>query len=171
MDKCGGEQPRYHSKPSPSQCQVPHSGLSTRIHHCRKLKILQAYFEALPKPVLSDDGSEMILKGRYDPPSLTWNVWNKDPIKAAVLRAIFACQVRLEDVQHFNSDMTAVLTQNYVCSLHSYLSQVTRYILNLFRFFSVLRIFSFHCPKIQISGGRLLAMVIMFKTRRTCFRL
>ena len=57
----------------------------------------------------------MAIVGR-DTPSLMWNAWNKDPTKAALLRAVVSCQVRLQGYGLFFSwDMCDALAQQYVC--------------------------------------------------------
>ena len=48
--------------------------------------------------------------------SLIWNAWNKDPTKIAVLRAIVACQARLNHDVRFDWDIGDALAQQYVCS-------------------------------------------------------
>ena len=44
----------------------------------------------LPKPVLSNDDIVVVQDGPHQSASLIWNAWSKDPIKAAVIRAILA---------------------------------------------------------------------------------
>jgi len=61
---------------------------------------------------------------RPDPPSLIWETWSKDPIKAAVLRALFSCQARLGHGPLSGFDMANALTQHRVRLLHSDLLQV-----------------------------------------------
>ena len=46
--------------------------------------------------------------------SLIWDTWNKDPTEMAVLRAIDACQARLN--HYFGVDIGTALAQQYVCS-------------------------------------------------------
>ena len=48
-------------------------------------------------------------------PSLMWNAWNKDPTKAALLRALVSCQVRLGHDRYFSWDMCDALAQQEVC--------------------------------------------------------
>jgi len=117
MDWCGGKRSRFHFKACPSQSQAPHSGSSTPIHHYRKLKALQKYLWALPKPVLSNDDITLALIEPPNPPSTIWDTWSKDPTKAAVLQALFSCQVRLGRDPFFCYDMADALTQRRVCLL------------------------------------------------------
>ena len=56
----------------------------------------------------------MEIVGR-DTPSLMWNAWYKDPTKAALLRALVSCQVRLGDHRIFSWDICDALAQQYVC--------------------------------------------------------
>jgi len=55
---------------------------------------------------------------------MIWDVWSKDPIKAAVLRALFSCEVRLGQGPFFRYNMADALTQRRVCVLQSYLLKV-----------------------------------------------
>jgi len=87
-------------------------------------KTLQEYFWALPKPVLSDDDIAMALKRPHNPPNLIWDTWSKDPIKAAVLRALFSCEVRFGRDASFGRDIAGALTQRWVCLRHLYLLRV-----------------------------------------------
>ena len=65
------------------------------IHHFRKLKHLQAYFMALPTPVLSDSDIVEVQGTPFTTAKLFWNAWSQDPIKDAVLRAILSRQSRI----------------------------------------------------------------------------
>jgi len=77
-------------------------------------------------PVLSNDDIALALKEPRDHPSLIWDTWSEDPIKAAVLRALFFCQVRL-DIDHFlGNQVSDALNQCRVCLLCSYSLQVER---------------------------------------------
>jgi len=74
---------------------------------------------SLPKPLLSNDGIEYIgdhLAGHI------WDTWSKDPIKAAVLRAILSCNIGLSRT-FFGQDMSLALNQK-VGSLHSFSLEV-----------------------------------------------
>ena len=74
---------------------------------------------SLPSPVLSYDDIQMVHSGEYYYGSAVWGAWSKDPVKAAVLRAILSCQPgRL--LNHFGSDMSVALCQHEVCFLHSF---------------------------------------------------
>ena len=42
---------------------------------------------------------------------MIWNIWSKDPIKAAVLRALLSCQVRLGRSSFFDVDIVDALSQ------------------------------------------------------------
>jgi len=66
----------------------------------------------------------MALKGRHNTSSLIWDTWSKDPIKAAVLRALFSCQVRLGGNSFLGLQVADALNQHWVCLLFSYLLQV-----------------------------------------------
>ena len=141
MDGCGSRQSGYHFKTHPDPAQVPHYGLSAPIHHYRELKkTLQDYFLALPKPVLSDDDIKLALNRTYNPPSLIWRTWGKDPIKAAVLQAISSCWDRFGYGLSFGSDIAKALAQKPVCLLHFYSLEVEEvHYWNLFRFLWILR--------------------------------
>ena len=47
--------------------------------------------------------------------SLISNAWNKDPTKMAMLRAIGACQVRLNHDYYFGWEIGVALAQQNVC--------------------------------------------------------
>lgn len=80
---------------------------------------MQIYLWTLPKPVLSSD--DVTLAGSPSPMSLVWSTWSKDPIKATILRAMLARQVRLRHSVSFGSHIVdALAQQSKVCSLHSY---------------------------------------------------
>ncbi len=57
----------------------------------------------------------------HNPSNLIWNIWNKDPTKIAVVRAIVSCQVRIGPGNYFGWDMVQSLAQKWVCPLHIYL--------------------------------------------------
>jgi len=74
---------------------------------------------SLPKPLWSNDGIEYTgdhLAGHI------WDTWSKDPIKAAVLRAILSCNIGLRRT-FFSQDMFLSLNQR-VCFLHSFSLEV-----------------------------------------------
>ena len=73
---------------------------------------------SLPKPVLSNDDIVGIQDTEYQSSREIWNTWSKDPIKAAVLRAIVSCGISL--YTYFGQDISLALTQNTVCFLHSF---------------------------------------------------
>ena len=75
---------------------------------------------ALPEPVWTDHDIDVALEVHHNPSSLTWNTWNKDPTKIAVLQAIVSFQVRLGRDSLIDWDMVDALAQKWVCSLHSY---------------------------------------------------
>ena len=79
---------------------------------------------ALPKPVWTDHDIDVAREVDRNPSSLIWNIWNEDPTKIAILRAIVSCQVRLGDNVYFCWDMASALAQKRVCSLHSYSLEV-----------------------------------------------
>ena len=86
---------------------------------------------ALPKPVWSGDDIEMA--GRKAS-SLIWDAWNKDPTKMAVLRAIDACQARLNHNEPFDWEIGMALAQRYVCSyLPIFIERGGSALLTLFR--------------------------------------
>ena len=85
----------------------------------QKLSDLQGYFRALPKPVWTDKDIDIAREVVSNPSSLIWNIWNEDPTKLAVLRAIVSCQVRLGRVGHFGLDMSNSLVQKPVCPIYS----------------------------------------------------
>ena len=51
-----------------------------------------------------------VARGIFYRPSLTWNTLCEDPIKAAILRAILSCQIRVNNGR-FTSDMAMALIQ------------------------------------------------------------
>jgi len=65
----------------------------------------------LPTPVSSHDDHVAVLETYGDP---NWITWRDDPIKAAVLHAIFSCQ-DIPDYSTFISGMAGCLGQNMVC--------------------------------------------------------
>ena len=67
---------------------------------------------ALPEPVLSDDDIAMTHRNA---PSLILNIWNEDPTKLAVLRAIRSCCVRLPPYGYFCRNIGDALAQRPVC--------------------------------------------------------
>jgi hypothetical protein len=85
---------------------------------------------SLPTPVLSCDDVVMVQDYSYQSARVIWKNWSRDPIKAAVLRAILSHQSRLEndndrvDNDYFSKVMSVALGQNRVCSFHSVLLEV-----------------------------------------------
>ena len=59
----------------------------------------------------------MVMQGLPNSRSLIWETWSKDPIKAAVLRALFSCQVRLGGDDFFGLRVADALNQRRVCLL------------------------------------------------------
>ena len=120
------------------------------VHHFRKLKHLQAYFMALPTPVLSDGD---IVEVQSTPPVLSdsdivevqstpftsaklfWNAWSQDPIKDAILRAILSRQSRIVWYPGtFCRTVSVALGHNRVRPLHySLLKEEGVHYLNVFR--------------------------------------
>ena len=71
----------------------------------------------LPKPVWTDYDVKVAWEVVSKPSSLIWNIWNDDPTKIAVLRAIASCRVSVLYEPWFNRDMVgATLAQKWVCS-------------------------------------------------------
>jgi len=66
----------------------------------------------------------MTLKIPRNPPSMIWDTWSQDPIKATVLRALLSCQVRLGGDYFLGNQVTDALNQCGVCLLCSYLLEV-----------------------------------------------
>ena len=99
---------------------------------------------ALPTPVLSDGDIVEVHSSSYESARLIWNTWSQDPIKAAVLQAIFSYRIySLYDpssVGDFLRIFAVALGQNRVCPLH-YSSLEVDY-LNDFRIPRKLRITS-----------------------------
>jgi len=61
----------------------------------------------------------MALKELFNTPGLIWDTWSKDPIKAAVLRALFSCQVRLGGNYFLGNEVANALNQRPVCLICS----------------------------------------------------
>ena len=78
----------------------------------------------LPKPVWTDHDVTVAWEVDSKPSSLSWNTWNDDPTKMAVLRAIVSCRVRLRHEAGFDWNMIWALTQKRVCSFRSYSLEV-----------------------------------------------
>ena len=136
MDRCGEKRSRFHFPACRTRSpQPPHCGLSAFIRHYRKLKHLQAYFWALPTPVLSDGDIVEVQSTSYVSVRLTWDAWCQDPIKAAVLRAVLSCQSRIvRHSEHFHRTLSVALGQKKVCPLHySLLKEEGVHYLNGFR--------------------------------------
>ena len=55
---------------------------------------------------------------------MSWNTESKDPITAAVFRAIVSCKNRLGGVYAFDWEIAEALVQNTGVFLHSYLLEV-----------------------------------------------
>ena len=72
---------------------------------------------SLPKPVLSNSDLVSCRDGSYESATLIWNTWSRDPIKAAVLRVVLACE---SSNYQFGVDMTVALSQTFVGFLHSF---------------------------------------------------
>ena len=53
---------------------------------------------------------------RYSNP--TWDTWNNDPTKLAVLRSVASCHARLGHGSDFGYDIVNALAQQYVCAFH-----------------------------------------------------
>jgi hypothetical protein len=117
MDRCGGIRSRHRFTACPNQPQVPHFGLSAPIRHYIKLKSLQEYLWALPEPILSNDDVEVAWNRAHKPPILTWNEWSKDPIKKAIIEAIFSA---FGHTPSLDKDIVHALTQSNVSFIHSY---------------------------------------------------
>ena len=49
---------------------------------------------------------------------LTWDAWNNDPTKLAVLRSVASCHARLGRDSDFGFDIVDALAQQYVCAFH-----------------------------------------------------
>jgi len=67
----------------------------------------------LPQPVLSSGDMVAVQICSYKSASKIWNTWSKDPIKVAVLRAIFPHEK--PTFHHFHEFFSSVLSQNMVC--------------------------------------------------------
>ena len=93
---------------------------------------LQKYFWTLPEPVLSPHDCAIALSSFPGPPSLAWNPWSEDPIKAAVLRALFSCQVRLGYGKLPYNDIAHALTQSWVRLLYSIYCKWRKYVTKIF---------------------------------------
>ena len=69
--------------------------------------------------MLSDDDIAVAQDGLSNPPTLIRSTWSKDPVKAAILRAISSCQARVGHGRVFGWDMADALAQKSVWLLHS----------------------------------------------------
>ena len=119
MDRCGEKRSRFHFPACPTRSpRSPHFGLSAFIRHYRKLKHLQAYFMALPTPVLSDGDMVEVQSSSNVSARLIWNTWSQDPTKAAVLQSILYCPARSSYYYgHYYVVISVALGQNRVSSL------------------------------------------------------
>jgi len=70
---------------------------------------------------MSGDDIALALKGQHSRPRQVWDTWSKDPLKAAVLRALFSCQVRLGGTYFLGYQVADALNQHRVCLICSYL--------------------------------------------------
>ena len=71
----------------------------------------------LPKPVLSNDDIVVVQNGSRQSASMIWEAWSKDPIRAAVIRAVLAC-MNSGSRHSFSFAMAAALHQSWVCFVH-----------------------------------------------------
>ena len=74
---------------------------------------------SLPEPVLPKDDIVMVQDGSHQSASLIWSAWSKDPIKAAVLRAVLACKLS-GTKWSFGWYMALALGENGVCFVRSF---------------------------------------------------
>ena len=101
----------------------------------------------------------MEIVGR-DTPSLMWNAWNKDPTKAALLRALVSCQGRLAHNSVFSWDIGNALAQQDVCFyLSIFIERGEVHYLILFRSRLSMVLPSCPCPGSIFLWSYLLAMV------------
>ena len=154
MDRCGKKRYRFHFPACPTRSpQSPHLGLSAFIRHYRMLKHLQAYFMALPTPVLSDGDIVEVQSRSAESARLIRNTWSQDPTTAAVLQYILHC--RSMSTYHYYRNFYAVISmalgQNRVSSLH-HSSLGGAHYLNSSRIPPKLRITSVSCFHILTPG-------------------